>query len=146
MLEEASSPLCYECHREFARDKPECIETARHFHESLTRLVSEVQPLEARVPDLAERGLDPDRLASTVESLRDTLREARSRIHSFDRGEFDRVLGRGEEWAVQGSALIEEAEAEYRFRLPGLGVAIGPMGLLGVLLTLKIREVARRGP
>ncbi|MEN8182503.1 MAG: cytochrome c3 family protein [Myxococcota bacterium] len=146
MLDEASSPLCYECHREYAGEEPECTETARHFHASLTRLVVEVRTLEARLPDLAERGLDPDPLASTVESLHDTLREARSRIHSFDRGEFDRVVERGEEAAVQGAALIEEAEEEYRFRLRGLGIAVGTMGLLGVLLSLKIREVDRRGP
>ena len=34
--------------------------------------------------------------------------------------------------------------AEYRFRTRGLGLAVGVMGVLGILLYLKIREIDRR--
>jgi predicted CXXCH cytochrome family protein len=36
MLSESSSPLCYECHREYAEDNPQCSETAKYFHASIT--------------------------------------------------------------------------------------------------------------
>jgi predicted CXXCH cytochrome family protein len=144
MLDEKSSPLCYDCHREYARKSTECTETARHFSQSIASLVTETKELEARVPDLAERGLNPDPLGSSVEDLHETLREARSRIHSFDRGEFDLVVARGREASIQARKLLETAEAEYRFRTRGLGVAVGAMALLGILLHLKIREIDRR--
>lgn len=144
MLDEQSSPLCYDCHRELARQNTECTETARHFSQSIAELADETKELEARVPGLAERGLDPDPLGSTVEDLHETLREARSRIHTFDRGEFDLVVLRGREASERGRQLLEEAEAEYRFRMRGLGLAVGVMSVLGVLLYLKIREVDGR--
>jgi predicted CXXCH cytochrome family protein len=145
MLDEESSPLCYECHSEYAKKNTECTETARHFSTSIAALVEATKSLEGRIPDLAERGLDPDPLASTVQDLHDTLREARSRIHSFDRGEFDLVVARGHEATARVRELREEAEAEYRFRTRGLGVAVATMALLGILLYLKIRQIDWRG-
>jgi hypothetical protein len=144
MLDEQASALCYDCHREYARENPECVATARHFGRSLARLADETRELEARVPGLAERGLDPDPLGSTVDDLHETLREARARIHSFDRGEFDLVALRGQEASARGRQLLEAAEAEYRFRTRGLGLAVGVMSVLGILLYLEIREVDRR--
>jgi predicted CXXCH cytochrome family protein len=145
MLDEKASPLCYDCHREHALENPQCLETARHFHDSIAMLAVSTQELTARVSDLAERGLDPDPLSSTVEDLHETLRQARSRIHTFDRGEFDLVVLRGREAQAEGQKLLKDAEAEYRFRTRGLGLAVGVMAVLGILLYLKIREIDRRG-
>jgi len=144
LLDEKSSPLCYDCHREHAEKNSECTETARHFGKSIATLARETNELGGRVSDLAERGLDPDPLSSTVEDLHETLRQARSRIHSFDRSEFDQVVLRGREASAQGRQLLEDAEAEYRFRTRGLGLAVGVMAVLGVLLYLKIREIDGR--
>jgi len=144
MLDEKSSPLCYDCHREHAKPSTQCIETARHFSKSIATLARETNELGGRVSDLAERGLDPDPLSSTVEDLHETLRQARTRIHTFDRGEFDQVVLRGREANAQGRQLLEDAEAEYRFRLRGLGLAVGVMAVLGLLLYLKIREIDGR--
>jgi len=144
MLDEKASPLCYDCHREHAQENAECTKTARHFSESIVTLARETHELGARLPGLAERGLDPDPLASAVEDLHETLRQARSRIHRFDRDAFDQVVRSGREASARGRQLVEEAEAEYRFRTRGLGVALGVMAVLGVLLYLKIREIDRR--
>lgn len=144
LLDERSSPLCYDCHREFGAENEECVETARHFDHSIASLVEASKALEARLSDLAERGLDPDPLGATLEDLHEALREARSRIHSFDRGEFDLVALRGQEANERGQQLLAEAEAEYRFRTRGLAVAVGAMSVLGILLYLKIRQVDRR--
>jgi predicted CXXCH cytochrome family protein len=144
LLDEQKSPLCYDCHREHAEKNPQCMETARHFSESIATLARETNELGGRVSDLAERGLDPDPLSSTVEDLHETLRQARSRVHSFDRSEFDLVVLHGSDASAQGRQLLEDAEAEYRFRTRGLGLAVGVMAVLGLLLYLKIREIDGR--
>ncbi|MCK4775640.1 MAG: cytochrome c3 family protein, partial [Candidatus Krumholzibacteria bacterium] len=66
MLSEASNPLCYECHREYAEDNPNCEETAKYFHASITSLASESESLERLIHPLAKRGLDVDPLTATV--------------------------------------------------------------------------------
>jgi predicted CXXCH cytochrome family protein len=141
MLSEASSPLCYDCHREYAKDNPSCEETARYFHASITSLASETELLDGLIHPLAKRGLDVDALTATVEELRDILRESRSQVHAFDRGEFAPLLTRGREQLDTGQASVAKAEEEYRFRRNGLLVAVGIMVFLAVVIYLKIREI-----
>lgn len=141
MLSEPSSPLCYECHREYAEDNPNCVETAKYFHASLTSLARESELLDGRIHPLARRGLDVDPLNATVGELRDILRQSRSFIHAFDRGEFAALETRGWKQVETGRALISEADAEYRFRRNGLLVAVGIMVFLAVVIYLKIREI-----
>jgi hypothetical protein len=73
------------------------------------------------------------------------VRQSRSTIHAFDRGEFDKVAGRGRVAVETGRQQVAEAEAEYRFRRNGLFVALGIMIFLAVVLYLKIRDVDSRG-
>jgi predicted CXXCH cytochrome family protein len=141
MLSEDSSPLCYSCHREHAEDNPECVRTARYFHTAITGLAQESHELGELVHVLAEKGLDTDPLAATVQELRDHLRQLRSRIHAFERSEFDEVEMPGRAAVEKGRQLIVEAEAEYRFRRRGLFVSLGFMILLALAIYLKIRQV-----
>jgi hypothetical protein len=46
--------------------------------------------------------------------------------------------------AEKGRQLVEEAEAEYRFRRNGLLVSLTFMVLLAVVIYLKIREIESR--
>jgi len=141
MLSEPSSPLCYECHREFAEDNPDCVDTARYFHASITSLARESESLEMLIHPLARRGLDVDALTATVGELRDILRQSRSQIHAFDKGEFTPLETRGRKQVEAGLALVTEAEEEYRFRRNGLLAAVGIMVFLAVIIYLKIREI-----
>jgi predicted CXXCH cytochrome family protein len=141
MLSEASNPLCYECHREYAADNPECSWTAEYFHTSITALANASQSLGESVHALAEKGLDVDPLSTTIDELNDHLRQARSRIHTFDKSEFDDVATLGGEEIKKGRKLIDAAEAEYRFRRNGLIVSLVFMILLAVGIYLKIREI-----
>ena len=141
MLSETSSPLCYECHREYAEDNPDCEETARYFHASLTSLARESESLDDLIHPLASKGLDVDPLTATVGELQDILRQSRSRIHAFDRGEFAVLETRGREQIETGRALVAEAEIEYRFRRNGLVVAVGILVFLALVIYLKIREI-----
>jgi len=141
MLSESASPLCYECHREYAQDNPECIETARYFHASLTSLAHESEALNELIHPLASRGLDVDPLTAAAGELRDTLKQSRSQIHAFDKGQFAALEAQGRKTIETGRAAVSEAEAEYRFRRNGLFGAVGIMLFLAVVLYLKIREI-----
>jgi predicted CXXCH cytochrome family protein len=144
MLSEPSNPLCYECHREHATDNPECIRTAKYFYSSITTAAHDTELLRERIEILAERGLDVDPLAATVDELDDVLRQLRSRIHSFNLTEFQKVEEGGLEQIEKGRALVAEANAEYEFRRNGLIVSVGIMALLAIVIYLKLREIESR--
>ena len=144
MLSDGADSLCVDCHARFAEDNEECTEVPGYFHAAITGLAHETDRLEEQITHLAERGLDVDALTSTVDQGRDILRRARSRIHAFDRGEFVPLEAEGEEVIQAGWSLMDEAEAEYRFRRNGLLVSLAIMALLAVGLWLKIREVDAR--
>ena len=82
-----------------------------------------------------------DPLTATVGELRDILRQSRSLIHAFDRGEFAALEARGRKQVEIGRTVVTEAEEEYRFRRNGLLVAVGIMVFLAALIYLKIREI-----
>jgi len=145
MLSEASSPLCYECHREYAPDNPDCSDTARYFHASITSLARDSESLDELIHPLAARGLDVDPLTAAVGELDDILRQSRSQIHAFDKGEFVALETRGRKQVEAGRALVAKAEAEYRFRRNGLFLAIGIMVFLAAVIYLKIREIESTG-
>ena len=144
MLSEPSSPLCYECHREYASDNPECIRSARTFYASITTAAHDAEELHEQIEVLAEKGLDVDPLSATVEELNDVLRQLRSRIHAFNLGEFQKVEEGGLKLIEKGRELVAEANEEYRFRRNGLFVALGIMTLLAVVIYLKLREIESR--
>ena len=75
------------------------------------------------------------------QEIQDHLRQLRSRIHTFERSEFDEVETPGRAAVEKGRQLIVEAEAEYRFRRRGLFVSLGFMILLALAIYLKIRQV-----
>jgi len=141
MLSEETDLLCYECHREHAKENPECERTAKYFYTSITGIAHGAEGLAEQIELLAERGLDVDPLTVNAQELDDILRQARSRIHAFDKSEFESIETLGWETIEVGKNLIDEAEAEYRFRRNGLLVAVAIMGLLALLIGLKIREL-----
>jgi predicted CXXCH cytochrome family protein len=141
MLAEQSDSLCYECHQEHASDNPECTRTAKFFHTSITALVQGTAHLDEQIEVLAERGLDVEPLAANIEGLRDIVRQARSRIHAFDRGQIEGLENVGREAIEAGWGLVAAGEAAYRFRRNGLFAAVGIMSLLALLIGLKIRQL-----
>jgi predicted CXXCH cytochrome family protein len=141
MLDEKTNGLCYDCHREYAKDNPECTQTARYFHTSITTLARDTDSLVEQIEPLAERGLDVQPVQNVVGELRDILKQARSRIHAFDRSEFESIESTGRTAVDSGTQLIAAAEAEYRFRRNGLLAAVAIMIVLAALLGLKIRDI-----
>jgi predicted CXXCH cytochrome family protein len=136
--------LCGSCHDEYSRDNPQCNKTARYFHDTLTELVKAQKALPAVEEDLAERGLDTDPILASASELDEAVMMARTRVHSFDKGNFDTAANAGREAIKKTEKLIADARAEQKFRLKGLLASIGVMGLLAVALGLKIRELDRQ--
>jgi hypothetical protein len=94
------------------------------------------------------RALDVDPLAARLGELGDTVKKARSYIHTFDRSDFRQVVLPAEKTIRDMAVLVEEADAEYRERRAGLAVSLALIGSLALLLYLKLRQLerSRRGP
>lgn len=143
MLLTAKGALCADCHDEHAKDKPECKETAAHFHETIVEMDKTSKEYLHVSAELAERGLDVDPLDDEARNLEDALKLSRSTIHSFNRSDFDEVAETGIESIGKMKALVEAAEHEYTQRRNGLLIAIGSLLLVVLALWLKIRAIER---
>lgn len=141
MLSVAPGGLCRDCHAEYAKENKACIETASYFHETIVHLASELEHFTDEKIELAERGLDVEPLTAALSSLDESLRQARSHIHTFDRSDFEQVVTPGRESIAIVGQLVIAADEELRFRRNGLVIAIGIMVLVALLLWLKIRQL-----
>jgi len=136
--------LCHDCHAQHARDNALCEKTSARFRAALDELSSgraEVAPHEI---ELAEKGLDVEPLSRAVSELDEALLQARSRVHSFDLGIFERAAAPAGEALAKARQSIDAAHADYRFRQRGLLAAIGSIGVLALAIALKLRELGRR--
>jgi hypothetical protein len=145
MLAPGPTSVCEACHRQNASHNPECDATAAYFHGKLVHLASRHTAIGGQVEEFARLGLDTAPMSDELGKLRDTLKQARSYVHAFNRSEFDQVAGGGEENLTHLATLADEAKAELRFRYRGLFVAVGLLAFLMLLLWLKLRRL-ERGP
>jgi predicted CXXCH cytochrome family protein len=141
MMRPGPGGLCYDCHSEYSKDNPLCQETATYFHTTVGELARSHDELDAQVELLAAKGLDVDELAANLGSLEEALHNSRSRVHSFDRSDFDQAAEPG--LALVGAAreIVSGAEAEHKSRQRGLGIAIGFVGLVALSLFMKLRQI-----
>ncbi len=143
MLAPQPGTVCVDCHARHATGNPTCSATATYFHETITELATTLAHYTEQTETLAERGLDVEPLTNGLIGLEDSLRQARSYIHSFERSDFDQAVAPGRDLQTAISKLAEDAEAEYRDRRIGLLLSAGLVALLGVLLYLKLRDIER---
>lgn len=136
--------LCFDCHEKNAKDHPKCNETAKYFHDSLQELKAGVEELNGVSEHLAEKGLDVEPLGVKATELREASVQARTRIHSFDKGSFDSVAAPGRQALDDGRKLVAAADDEFLFRRKGLLSAIGFMALLAAGIYLKVRQMEER--
>jgi predicted CXXCH cytochrome family protein len=143
MLATGPGALCGDCHRQFAKENPECIQTANYFRETIAHMDQARGNFIAVSEKLAAKGLDVDPINSQVTELTDTLKKSRTHVHSFSRNTFQQVAQPGEEAVQKTDALIASARQEYRFRQMGLAASIAVIGLLMVALYLKLRQLEK---
>ena len=143
MLAAGQESLCNKCHQQYAKDNPECNATAAYFYASLTRMDQAWNEFGVTADQLAMKGLDVDPIHDKLNELADSLKQARSHIHSFSKNDFQRAADPGEKAVLGISRLVEEAKAEYRFRQLGLVTTIALMGLVMLALYVKLRRLER---
>ena len=143
MLSTKSGGLCGDCHRQFASDHPECIETANHFHDTITQMDQARSNFLAVSEKLAQRGLDVESIDNQLNEMTDALKKSRTYIHSFSKSTFQQAAAPGQEAVKQTGALVEKARQEYKYRQVGLAVSIAWIGLLMLAVYLKLRQLER---
>ncbi len=141
LLADGPGALCTKCHQEYAKDKPECRATATYFYTSLTRMDQAWDGFGVTAEQLAMKGLDVDPIHDKLNELADSLKQARSHIHSFSKNGFERVAAPGEKAVQSISALVEEAKGEYRLRQFGLLASIALIAFVMLTLYLKLRRL-----
>ena len=141
MLATAPGQLCAGCHSQFAKDNPECIQTAKYFHDTITGLDSTRNDLIAVSETLASKGLDVEPINNQLTELTDSLKKSRTYIHSFSRSTFQQVASVGQQAAKRSEDLVKKAREEYKFRQRGLLLSIAFIGLLMLAIYMKLRQM-----
>jgi predicted CXXCH cytochrome family protein len=142
MLGTGPGNVCKSCHDQFGR--PECNEIAQHFHDGIVRIERERDEAMAALAPAEERGLDLSDVRFQLVGVGDVLVEARSKIHAFNRAEFDKTAKKGLATLEAARNTTRDAAREHSFRKVGLLVSTLIVTLLAALLYLKIREIDRK--
>ena len=138
MLAPGPDALCTTCHAKYATHNPSCRATATYFYDSLEQLTKNQKTFTLRAERLARRGLDVDTIDGELATLSDSIKQARSYVHAFDRSEFDRVADQGRVSVLHVVELETTAQDELAYRRLGLLLAVGLLALLMLLLYLKL--------
>ena len=143
MLATGTGGLCGDCHRQYAKNNPECIATANFFHQTITQIDESKTKLTEASDKLAAKGLDVEPINNQLNELGDALKKSRTYVHSFSRNTFQQVAMPGLEAAQRAEVLANKAREEYKYRQIGLAVSIGLIGLLMLAIYLKLRQLEK---
>ena len=141
MLQTGTGALCSGCHRQFAKDNPDCEKTAQFFHDTIAGMDESRSNFITVSEKLAAKGLDVDALTAQTSDIADAVKKSRSYIHSFSRSSFDQVAAPGQEAVKKANGLVAAAWQEYRFRQTGLIASIAVIALLMIAVYLKLRQL-----
>ena len=143
MLATGQGGLCGDCHRQYAKNDPECIATAIYFHQTIARMDEERAKLTEVSDKLAAKGLDVEPISNQLTELGDALKKSRTYVHSFSRNTLQQVAAPGLQAAQRAQVLAAKAREEYKYRQIGLAVSIGLIGLLMLTIYLKLRQLEK---
>ncbi len=143
MLATSAGGLCGDCHRQYAKDHPQCITTANYFRETINQMDAARDKFTTVSERLAAKGLDVEPISNQLTELGDALKKSRTYVHSFSRNTFQQVAAPGEEAIKRTDTLVEKARGEYKFRQIGLAAAIAWIGLLMLAIYLKLRQLEK---
>jgi predicted CXXCH cytochrome family protein len=143
MLSTAQGGLCGDCHRQYSKTNPECIQTADYFHHTIAKMDEARVRFAADAEKLAAKGLDVEQISNQLTELNDALKKSRTYVHSFTRTSFAQVAAPGEEAAKKTDELVNHAREEYRYRQLGLAASIAVIGLLMLAVYLKLRQLEK---
>ena len=143
MLATGQGQLCGDCHRQYAKENPECIRTADYFHDTITKMDQSRTRFIAVSEKLAAEGLDVEPINNELTELGDALKKSRTYVHSFSGNTFQQVAAPGEQAVQRTDALVNKAHEEYKYRQIGLAVSIGLIGILMLAIYLKLRQLEK---
>jgi predicted CXXCH cytochrome family protein len=143
MLATGNGQLCGDCHRQYAKDNPDCIRTADYFRQTITRMDEARNQFTAASEKLAAKGLDIEPISNQLTELGDALKKSRTYVHSFSQNSFQQVALPGEKAVQATDALVSKAREEYNYRQIGLAVSIVAIGLLMLTVYLKLRQLEK---
>jgi hypothetical protein len=143
MLATAPGSLCGDCHRQYAKDNPECMMTAEYFRKTIAGLDEARTRLTTAAENLAAKGLDVEPINDQLTELTDTLKRSRTYIHSFSHNTFAETAKPGEEAVKRATVLVKSEREEYKFRQTGLAASIALIGLLMLAIYLKLRQLEK---
>jgi predicted CXXCH cytochrome family protein len=143
MLASTRGSLCGDCHREYAKDNPNCIATADYFHQTITQMDEARSKLGTISEKLAARGLDVEPINNQLIEITDGLKKSRTYVHSFSRDTFQQVALPGEEAVKKTDVLVSKGREEYKIRQFGLAASIALIGLLMLAIYLKLRQLEK---
>ena len=140
MLGTGPKSICKECHDEYG--KPACNETAQYFHDQIVGLVAARDRANAAIRKAEEEGNDLADLEFQLQAVEDSLVESRSKIHTFNRTEFDGAAKKGYT-LVEGAEKTARTAEEHEQRQVGLAISTLMVTFVAGLLYLKIRQIDR---
>jgi hypothetical protein len=143
MLATGPGQLCGDCHRQYSKDNPDCIQTAEYFRHTITRMDEARGRFGAESEKLASKGLDVESINNQLTELTDALKKSRTYVHSFTRTSFQQIAAPGEEAVKKTDTLVRQAREEYKYRQLGLAASIGAIGLLMLAVYLKLRQLEK---
>lgn len=142
MLGTGPGNVCKSCHDEYGG--PDCNDTAQHFHDQIVSLERQHAEMLTAIDDAEKQGLDLSDLRFDMIGVKDVLVESRSKIHAFDRAEFDKTAKRGFTLVEGARTTLAAALHDYGFRKVGLAISTLIVTLVAAALYLKIRQMERR--
>src|SRR4029079_3636284 len=108
MLATGAGGLCGDCHRQYAKDHPQCITTADYFRETINRMDAARTRFTAVSEKLAAKGLDVEPINNQLTELGDALKKSRTYVHSFSRTTFQQQAAPGERALKRTDTLVEK--------------------------------------
>jgi predicted CXXCH cytochrome family protein len=134
--------VCSRCHSETSNPKGYHVAaTMRTLADSLEHAEDRAR---ARVDEAEQRGMEITEAKFKLRDARQARLEARTKVHSFNEGQFREVLDKGLSIAAAVDEEAQHAVDEYYFRRIGLGVATLIITIVAVTLYLFIRRLEHK--
>lgn len=141
LLGNSPEAVCSKCHSE--RERPKGYRVAGTMRLLIDSLESAERKARLLVGDAEQKGMEISEAKFKLRDVRQSRLEARTKVHSFDEGQFREVVGKGFAAASMVGEEGQQAIDEYYFRRLGLGVATLIITIVAISLYVFIRRIER---
>jgi predicted CXXCH cytochrome family protein len=139
MIGTGEGAICTGCHEAGSRGS----NVASEMHRGVRDLQAKLDSARDILSKAERAGMEVSRPSFDLAEGRDRLVRARVEIHSFDLGQFQKVLAEGLNIAARSESSGVRAMEELAFRRKGLAVSSAILLVMIGLLILKIRQLGK---